>query len=137
MFSTSPIRTTVSNWLPSASVHSESVAPSSLASFTAVVAISARVTLRRASDSHAVDADGRNTHAYGHGLSFLATNAHAFVQFQIVANHADELQGFRTIADQSRATHGPGDPAVFDQVTLGRVEYEVAAGDVDLAAAEV
>ena len=84
-----------------------------------------------------VDLDGRDADADRHALPFLAADADAFVQLQIVAHHADVLQRFGTVADQRRAAHRPRQLAILDQVALGRREDEVAAGDVHLAAAEV
>ena len=55
---------------------------------------------------------------------------------QIVAHHADVLQRFGTVADQRRVAHGPRELAVFDEIAFGGGEDEVAAGDIDLAAAE-
>ena len=49
---------------------------------------------------------------------------------------ADAREHVGAVADQRRALHRRGDPAVLDQVGLAGREDELAAGDVDLAAAE-
>ena len=91
----------------------------------------------RSPDGHAVDAHGRNAHAHRHALAFLAADADAFVELQIVAHHADVLHRFGTVADQRRVAHRPRELAVFDQIAFRRGEDEVAARDIDLAAAEI
>ena len=91
----------------------------------------------RSSHGHAVDLDGRDADADRHALPFLAADADAFVELEIVAHHADVLQRFRTVADQRGVAHRPRDLAVLDQVAFGRGEDEIAAGDIHLAAAEV
>ena len=59
------------------------------------------------------------------------------VELQVVADHRHARQHLGTVADQHRALHGHGLLAVLDEVGLARGEHELAARDVDLAAAEV
>src|SRR5437899_3226552 len=92
---------------------------------------------RAAPDRHAIDLDGRNADANRHALPFLTARADAFIQLQIVADHADVLQRFRTVADQRGVAHRAGELAVFDQITFRGREDEVAAGDIHLPAAEI
>src|SRR5260370_12775406 len=93
--------------------------------------------LRRPSHRHPIDLDGRNSHAHGHALPFLAADADAFVETQVVAYHAHILQGLGTVADERGVAHRPRQPAVFDEVALGSRKYEVAARNVHLSAAEI
>jgi hypothetical protein len=88
-------------------------------------------------DGDALDQQRRLADTHRHALPVLATDTHALVQGQVVADHAHLLHGFRTVADQGRALHRRGDAAILDQVGLGGREHVLAAGDVDLAAAEV
>src|ERR1022692_2422420 len=93
--------------------------------------------LRRAPHGHAIDLNRRNPHAHRHALAFLAAYADAFVQAQVVPHHADVFQGLGSVPDQRGVAHGTGELTIFDEVTLGRREDEVSAGDVHLAAAEI
>ena len=84
-----------------------------------------------------IDLDGRNADAHRHALAFLAADADAFVELQIVAHHAHVLQRLRSVAGEHGAAHRPRDMAVLDQIAFRRAEHEIAAGDVHLAAAEI
>src|SRR5262249_51590926 len=77
-----------------------------------------------------------NADAHRHVLAFLAADTYTLVKLQVVADHADVLQRLGSVADERSALHGPRELAVLDQVTLGSLEYEIPAGDVDLASAE-
>src|SRR5258708_3632817 len=90
-----------------------------------------------AANRHAVKLDSRNAHTDGNALPFLAADADAFVELEIVAYHADVLQRFRSVADERRAAHGAREAAIFDQVACGCSEDEVAGGDIHLSAAEI
>src|SRR5437868_3496005 len=59
-------------------------------------------TLCRTADGHLVDFDGRDADAHGDALAFLAAGADAFVEPQVVADHADVFQRLGTVADQGR-----------------------------------
>src|SRR5690606_15603678 len=83
------------------------------------------------------DAHGRLAHAHGHALPFLAAGAHAAVQAHVVADHAHARECVGAVADQGGALHGVLDLAVLDPVGFAGREDELAARDVDLAAAEV
>src|ERR1700733_6836664 len=96
-----------------------------------------RVSSSRSSHRHLVDPHGRNPDSDGHALSFLAAYADPLIEFQIVPDHADMAHGFRTIADQRRIAHGPGDLAVLDQIALRCGEDEIAARNIHLSAAEI
>ena len=54
-----------------------------------------------------------------------------------MADHAHLLHRFRAAADERGALHRRGHLPVLDQIGLGGREHVLAAGDVDLAAAEV
>src|SRR5580765_2808890 len=45
----------------------------------------------------------RNAYAYRDSLTIFAAGAHAFVEFQVIADHADAGQDIRTVADQRGA----------------------------------
>src|SRR5260370_3013345 len=85
----------------------------------------------------AVDAQRGLAHAHRHALAFLAAGANAAVQAHVVADHGDVLERFRTAAHDGRALDGVLDLAVLDPIGLAGGEHELAAGDIDLAAAEV
>ena len=72
----------------------------------------------------------------GNRLAALAANADALVEREIVADALDPGQHGRAVADQGRALDRLGDLAAADAVRLGAGEDELAAGDIDLAAAE-
>ncbi len=72
----------------------------------------------------------------GNALAALAADADAFVEREIVADALDPGEHGRSVADQRRALDRLADLAVSDPVGLGAGEDELAAGDVDLAAAE-
>ena len=54
-----------------------------------------------------------------HALAVVAAGAHAGVELEVVADHADLLQHVRPVADQGRALDRRPDLAVLDQVGLG------------------
>src|SRR4029453_17183851 len=83
----------------------------------------------RPADRHAVDADGRQSHADRDGLAVFAAGAHALVELEVVADAAHAGERFRSVADQGRALDRAGDAAVLDQVGLARREHEAAVGD--------
>ena len=89
-----------------------------------------------AADGQAVDQQGRLADAGGHGLAALAADADAFVEREVVADALDPGQHGRAVADQGRALDRLGDLAAADAIGLGAGEDELAAGDVDLPAAE-
>src|SRR5579864_8991692 len=89
------------------------------------------------SDCHLVDLDGRHPDAYRHALPFLAADAHAFIELQIAADHADVAQRLGAVADKRGVAHGASEMAVLDEIAFRGRENELAAGDIDLAAAEV
>ena len=68
-------------------------------------------------------------------LAALAAVAARYSRSSAIA--VDARQGLDAIADQRRAAHGRGNPAVLDQIALRDAEYEVAGGGLDLAAAEL
>ena len=70
-------------------------------------------------------------------LSFFAANADAFIEFQVVADHADIAQGLGAVAYQGGIAHRARELAVLDQVAFRRRENEITAGDIDLPAAEI
>ena len=72
----------------------------------------------------------------GTDLSALAADADALVEREVVADALDPGQHGRSVADQGRALDRLGDLAAADPVGLGAGEDELAAGDVDLPAAE-
>src|ERR1700728_2402973 len=100
----------------------------------------ARVRLDRISGGAAhgerIDAQRRLAHAHRHALAVLAAGADAIVELQVVADHGHARQHVRTVADQGRALQRRADAAVLDGVSLARRKYELAGGDVHLAAAE-
>ena len=61
----------------------------------------------------------------------------ALVEREIVADPGHLGEHVGSVADQRRAEDGRSEPAVLDQVGLGRGEDELPARDVDLAPAEV
>ncbi len=91
----------------------------------------------RAAHSHAVDAQGRLTHADGHALAFLAAGTHAAVQPQIVADHAHAGERVGAVANQCGAFHRVERLALLHPPGFAGGEHELAAGDVHLPAAEV
>src|ERR1035438_4236760 len=91
----------------------------------------------RAADGEPVDAQRRLADADRHALPFLAANADAGVEPHVVANGTHPRQRVGAVADQRRALDGVQDAAVLDPERLARREHELAASDVDLAAAEV
>src|SRR5688572_13831071 len=93
--------------------------------------------LRGAADREAVDAQGGLPDADRHALALLAAGAHAGVQLHVVADHRDPGQRVGAVADDGRALDRVLDLAVLDPEGLAGREHELAAGDVDLAAAEV
>ena len=97
----------------------------------------ADIFLCRAADGEAIDLDGRDADAHGHGLSVFPAGAYAFVEFQIVAHHGNASQNIGAVANQSCAFDRGGDPAIFDHVGLGSGEHKLSVGDVHLAAAEI
>src|SRR5512146_2871482 len=90
-----------------------------------------------AADGEAVDLEGRDADADGDGLAVFAAGAYAFVEFEIVADHAYARQNVGAVADQGRILHRRRNLAVLDEVRFGGREDEFAVGNVDLAAAEV
>jgi hypothetical protein len=56
--------------------------------------------LRRAPHRHPIDLDRRNAYADGHALPFFTARPDAFVEPEVVSDHADVLQGFRPVPDQ-------------------------------------
>ena len=72
----------------------------------------------------------------GIDLAALAAHADALVELEVVADALDPGQHRRAVADQGRALDRLGDLAAADPVGLGAGEDELAAGDVDLPAAE-
>src|SRR5690606_21010725 len=90
----------------------------------------------RPADSHLVHAQMRLADANGHALTGLAAHADTVVELHVVADHGYAVHGVRAIADQHRALDRLSHLAVLDHVGLGAAEHELAAGDVDLPAAE-
>src|SRR5690606_33473515 len=76
-------------------------------------------------------------HAYRYRLPVLAAGADTAVQRQVVTDHGHLVHHLGTVPDQGRAFHRRGDFAILDQVGLTGGEHELAAGDIDLPAAEV
>ena len=74
--------------------------------------------------------------ADGHALAGLAAHADAGVELHVVTDHGDAVHGIRSVADQHGALDRVRHLAVLDHVGLGAGEDELAAGDVDLAAAK-
>src|SRR6185295_1448881 len=72
-----------------------------------------------------------------YALAVLAAHPDSGIEFEIVPNGRDMLERLRTVATQSRAFDRRGHFSVFDQVSLRSAERKLAAGDVDLAAAEL
>src|ERR1700675_2598523 len=93
--------------------------------------------LSSTADRKAVDPERRLADADGHALALFAASADAGIEREIVADHGDPREHVGAGADQRRAFHRISDLAVFDHVRFGRREDELAAGDVDLAAAEI
>src|SRR5205085_107369 len=91
---------------------------------------------RGAADRDLVDAQRRLTDTDRHALAVLAAGADAGIELHVVADHLHPRQRIRTVADQHRALDRRADLAVLDPVGLGTREDELAAGDVDLPAAE-
>ena len=89
-----------------------------------------------ASDGQAVDQQRRLSHSGRNALAALAADADALVEREVVADALDPGQHGRTIADQRRALDRLGDLAAANAIGLGAGEDELAAGDVDLPAAE-
>src|SRR4051794_15967788 len=64
----------------------------------------------------AIYLQGRDSYAYWDGLAVFAAGAHAFVQFQVAANHRHTREDVRAIADQRGILNGSGNLAVLDHV---------------------
>src|SRR5690606_14633821 len=90
-----------------------------------------------AAHGQALDQQGRLADADRHALAVLAAGADAGVERHVVADHGDLGQHVGAVADQGRALDRAADLAVLDQIGLGRREHELAARDVNLAAAEI
>src|SRR5512145_1744679 len=72
-----------------------------------------------------------------HALALLAAGADARIELEVAPDHGNAGQGVRAVSDQCRAFYGVRDLAVFDEIGLGGREHELAARNVDLAAAEI
>src|SRR5882672_11264700 len=90
----------------------------------------------RTSDRDGIDLDGRTSDADRHALPVLSARPDPVAHLDVFTEHRHAAQDFRTIADQVYALERRGDLAIFDEITLGQREDEVAIGDVHLAAAE-
>src|SRR5260370_5218878 len=88
-------------------------------------------------DSHTIDFNCRDADADRNGLSIFAAGAHAFIEFQIVADHRNARQHIGSVADQGCALDGGRDLSVFDEIRLRRRENKFAVRDVDLSATKV
>ena len=70
-------------------------------------------------------------------LSCFAAGADAVIHGEIIADHLDLAERRRAVADQGRILHWRDDLAVLDKIGLGALEYKIAGGDIDLAAAKI
>src|SRR5262249_50603473 len=92
---------------------------------------------RGAAYGHAVQFQSGNADAHGDGLAVLAARAHAFIEFQIIANHGNFGERVGTVADQGAVLERRGNLAIFDQVSFGSGENKFSVSDVNLAAAKI
>ena len=92
---------------------------------------------RRSPDRQPVDAQGRLAYPDGYALAFLVAGADTGVEAHVVADHGNVRQRIRSIADERRTPDRIGDLAVLDHIGLVSGEHELAADDIDLAAAEI
>src|SRR5688500_4958254 len=99
--------------------------------------LSAARSAGSAANREPLDLECRLADADRHALAFLAAGADTRIEREVVADHGDARQHVGAVADQGGALHRMRDLAVLDQVGLRGREHELAAGDVDLAAAEV
>src|SRR6185369_13376247 len=90
----------------------------------------------RASDGQAFDQQGRLADPGRHALAALAADPDSLVERKVVADALHAGEHGRTVADEGRALHGLGDLPATDSIGFGAAEHELAAGDVDLSAAE-
>src|SRR5690349_5835800 len=84
-----------------------------------------------------VDAPGGPPDAHRDAPALLAARADARIELHVVADHHDPGERVGAVADDGGALHRVLDLAVLDPERLARGEHELAARDVDLAAAEV
>src|SRR5437762_9561681 len=91
----------------------------------------------RSSHGHPVDFDGRDAYPHRHALAFLAAHSDAFIEMQVVAHHADVLQRFRPVADETGVAHRARQLTTLDEITFRSRKDEVAAGNIHLPAAEI
>src|SRR3954468_816104 len=93
--------------------------------------------LARPAHGESVDPQRGLADADRHALPFLAAGADAFVELEVVADHADARQYIGPVADERGALDGRTELAVLDQIGLAGGEHELAGGDIHLAAAEI
>src|SRR6266571_1077433 len=75
----------------------------------ALLHVTAGIAARSAAYRKAINFESRNAHSHGHGLSVFAARSHAFVEFEIVADHGYARQHVRTVADQGCTFDRRGD----------------------------
>ena len=74
---------------------------------------------------------------YRYALPGFSARRATIIQSQVIANHANDLEGVRSRPGQSSAFDRSCDPAVLDEEGKLALERELSTDDVDLPAAQV
>jgi len=115
------MRTLAENSSPSEMVHSASLAPGRQRAFTTSPAQFGKMVFAHPVPPTVIRSILMvgNAHPHRHALAFLAADAHAFVQPQVVAHHADVLERLGTIAMSVALRTGRVSLPILDEVALG------------------